>query len=148
MAQGLWGASKAFIAASLYRERKRPVLVVCPEVEDAEAFWRALKTFLGQESILYLPPLPGGEKPSLPTRAERILSLSDLLQGKAPILVSPLACLFDLLPSPESLRFSFISLCPQRLLPLGKGLPRNPSGDRVGGVQPPRRGAGSLLPSG
>ena len=118
MAQGLWGASKAFIAASLYRERKRPVLVVCPEVEDAEAFWRALKTFLGQESVLYLPPLPGGEKPSLPTRAERILSLSDLLQGKAPILVSPLACLFDLLPSPESLRFSFISLYPQRLLPL------------------------------
>ena len=117
MIQGLWEASKAFIAASLYQETRRPIFVLCPDAEEAGAFWRGLKTFLAKEAVLYFPPLPRTEASSLPIRIERILSLSDLLEGRAQILVAPLPSLFDPLPGSESLRFSFINLYPQRMIP-------------------------------
>ena len=116
LVQGLWGASKAFIAASLHKERRKPLLILCPGAEEAEAFWRALKAFAGKDSVLYLPPNPIGEKVPLQTRVERILSLSDLLHGRCEILVAPLESLSASLPSPEYLRFSFISLYPQRII--------------------------------
>ncbi len=116
LVQGLWGASKAFIAASLHKARRKPLLILCPGAEEAEAFWRALKAFAGKDSVLYLPPNPIGEKVPLQTRLERILSLSDLLHGRCEILVAPLESLSASLPSPEYLRFSFISLYPQRII--------------------------------
>ncbi|MDH7499549.1 MAG: hypothetical protein QHH30_04105, partial [candidate division NC10 bacterium] len=117
MARGLWGASKAFIASCLYREGKRPLLILCAGTQEGVDFWAALSTFLREAAILYFPPLPWGERPSLQTRMERVLSLSDLLQGSSQVMVVPLASLSAPLPPPDSLRFSFLTLYPQRIIP-------------------------------
>jgi len=116
MAQGLWGASKAFIASCLYREGRRPLLILSAGMKEGADFWSALKAFLREVAVLYFPPLPPREKPPLQTHMERILSLSDLLQGSSEVLVAPVASLSAPLPSPESLRFSFIHLYPQRII--------------------------------
>jgi len=115
MVQGLRGSSKALVAAFVHRNRKEPLLFLTVEIEEAQFLGRALQALMPQGSILYLPPSPGEGAP-LRHRLERVLCLFQLLQTPSTVLISPLASLLSPLPSPDDLRFSFLTLYPHRLI--------------------------------
>ncbi len=54
---GLAGAARSFLTALLFCRVERSLLVVCPEEKDAQAFASDLSLFLGEENVLYYPPL-------------------------------------------------------------------------------------------
>ncbi|HOW56459.1 MAG TPA: hypothetical protein PKZ12_00540, partial [Smithellaceae bacterium] len=56
-ATGLTGAARSFLVALLYERAEKSLLVICPEEKEAAAFARDLTLFLGEEEVLYYPPL-------------------------------------------------------------------------------------------
>lgn len=54
---GLAGGARSFLTALLFGRTGRTLLVVCPEEKDAAAFASDLMLFLGEEAVLYYPPL-------------------------------------------------------------------------------------------
>ena len=52
---GLYGSSRAYFLAEAFRAVNRPVLVVLPGPEEAEAFAEDLRFFLGSEEVLVYP---------------------------------------------------------------------------------------------
>jgi transcription-repair coupling factor (superfamily II helicase) len=56
-AGGLAGAARSFLVALLFERSEKSFLVVCPEEKDAMAYKADLSLFLGEENVLYYPPL-------------------------------------------------------------------------------------------
>ncbi len=54
---GLTGGARSFLTSLLYSRVGKTMLVVCPEEKDAMAFASDLTLFLGEEAVLYYPPL-------------------------------------------------------------------------------------------
>ncbi len=54
---GLSGSARAFAAALLFDRIGKPCVAVCPTEKEAAAFARDLALFLGDEAVLYYPPL-------------------------------------------------------------------------------------------
>lgn len=55
--RGLAGAARSFLTAQLFDRLEKSLLIVCPEEKDARAFAADLSLFLGEEKVLYYPPL-------------------------------------------------------------------------------------------
>jgi len=55
---GLTGSSAAYCLARLYSRRRCSILVVVPELKDAQSFMSDMRFFLesGRESLLFFPP--------------------------------------------------------------------------------------------
>ncbi len=54
---GLVGAARSYLVSLLFSRMEKTLLVVCPEEKEAAAFARDLLLFLGEESVIYYPPL-------------------------------------------------------------------------------------------
>jgi transcription-repair coupling factor (superfamily II helicase) len=54
---GLSGASRSYLVSLLFGRLEKTLLVVCPEEKEAAAFARDLILFLGEENVIYYPPL-------------------------------------------------------------------------------------------
>jgi transcription-repair coupling factor (superfamily II helicase) len=54
---GLAGSARSYLTALLFYRLGKSLLVVCPEEKDAQAFAADLSLFLGEENVLYYPPL-------------------------------------------------------------------------------------------
>ena len=54
---GLVGAARSYLVSLLFARLEKPLLVVCPEENEAAAFARDLILFLGEENVIYYPPL-------------------------------------------------------------------------------------------
>ena len=54
---GLVGASRSYMASLLFARLEQTFLVICPEEKEAAAFARDLILFLGEDNVIYYPPL-------------------------------------------------------------------------------------------
>lgn len=54
---GLAGSARSYLTALLFGRLEKSLLVVCPEEKDATAFASDLALFLGEDDVLYYPPL-------------------------------------------------------------------------------------------
>jgi len=54
---GLVGASRSYLASLLFARLEQTFLVICPEEKEAAAFARDLILFLGEDNVIYYPPL-------------------------------------------------------------------------------------------
>ena len=56
-AGGLAGAARSFVVSLLVKRLDKSLLVICPEEKEAKAFASDLSLFLGENNVLYYPPL-------------------------------------------------------------------------------------------
>ena len=54
---GLVGASRSYLASLLFARMEQTLLVVCPEEKEAAAMARDMILFLGEDNVIYYPPL-------------------------------------------------------------------------------------------
>ena len=54
--EGLEGAARAFVMALLFRQLRRPLIVISPTEKEAESCVRDLSLFLGEDQAFLLPP--------------------------------------------------------------------------------------------
>jgi len=54
---GLVGASRSYLASLLFAHMEQTLLVVCPEEKEAAAMARDMILFLGEDNVIYYPPL-------------------------------------------------------------------------------------------
>ncbi len=102
-ASGLVGAARSFLTALLFCRQERSLLVVCPEEKDAQAFASDLSLFLGEENVLYYPPLDflaidmfALQKEEVQARLEVMTSLQ--IRTKAVVVTSVAAMMQKVMP--------------------------------------------------
>ena len=54
---GLVGAARSYLVSLLFARLEKTLLVICPEEKEAASFARDLILFLGEENVIYYPPL-------------------------------------------------------------------------------------------
>ena len=104
---GLYGSSRAYLLAAVFRSVKRPVLAVLPDQESADAFASDLKFFLGPDDVLAYPqtevlpfePLAAHQD----IQAQRMEVLFSLLSKKTAVVVTPAPNLMQRVTPRESL---------------------------------------------
>lgn len=109
---GLTPTAKAVYAALLYRETRRPQILITDGAKQAEALFPLLRTFCdlldaGAAPLLLpaLDVLPGqGLSPHAEILAERAAALDRLAHGKCSMLVLPIAAAMTKLESPAYYR--------------------------------------------
>jgi transcription-repair coupling factor (superfamily II helicase) len=53
---GLAGSARAFVIALLFRQLRRPLIVILPTRKESETCVRDLRLFLGEDSAVWMPP--------------------------------------------------------------------------------------------
>ena len=115
--EGTWGSFARLLAAQTSRHLKRPILYVCPHLDDADRAFDDLKTF-GAERVEPLPAWEGEEEladATDETRAERLRVVS-MLAGSDPdrleglISPAPIQALCQPVPKPAALRDCSLAL--------------------------------------
>jgi transcription-repair coupling factor (superfamily II helicase) len=113
---GLKGSSKAYIL-SLWRERVRgPLLIIVPQLQDAESLLEDFRFFqtVGDFRSFHFPPwetFPYDQIPPHPEIIrERVKCLFSLLRGEEAVVISPLKALMQRVISPVDLKESTLSL--------------------------------------
>lgn len=110
---GLWGSSRAYFLASLFKERNRSFLIVTPDLEEAQSLQSDLRFFLGdsQRERVYLFPswevLP--YEPMSPTTeitARRMEVLFLQQERKTMLVVAPIQALMEPVLPPDILSSS------------------------------------------
>ena len=103
---GLYGASKALLLAILFRELNRPLVVVCPELDDARRLCQDLSQFLDGAETILLPPwdihpadIFSGQRT---VELKRIRALIKLSHGDRSIYVLPLTAFLQKIPPRET----------------------------------------------
>ncbi|MGI6605233.1 MAG: transcription-repair coupling factor [bacterium] len=108
LVHGVSGAQKAYLAARILEQVKRPALFLTSHLQQAETVAEDLATFLPGRSVLTFPPaevLPYeyyAESPEL--TAERLAVLSALVHKEDVLVVAPIAALSRRLPPPKVFR--------------------------------------------
>jgi transcription-repair coupling factor (superfamily II helicase) len=109
---GLAGSMRAMLAALLYREVSRTVVVVCPD--ESEGLRDDLESILGADHVLYLPDweiLPYDDfSPHEEIVGTRLCTLSALLGGRAAVVVVPARSFLRRVIPPDDLRDAIIAL--------------------------------------
>ena len=90
---GLYGSSRAYLLAAVFRSLKRPALAVLPDQESADVFAGDLRFFLGPDDVLVYPqtevlpfePLAAHQD----IQAQRMEVLFSLLSRKTAVIVTP-----------------------------------------------------------
>jgi len=114
--RGASGSSAALLFAILASDPGRPAAVIAPDIERAEA-WRDDLTFLlGEDRVVYVPPLDvvpwSAQFATAPVRDDRLHALLRLGDPDPPVAVIPAASLHRLLPSPEHIRSRAVEIAP------------------------------------
>jgi len=111
---GLWGASARYIAAGLSGCVGRPLLFICPRIDEAEATYEELAFLLPDKVHLFSPWDAFAEKAEiLPPEAlyQRFSVLNRLEKGSSPeIIVAAIQAILQPLPSKEVLSEGTITL--------------------------------------
>ncbi|MCA9752356.1 MAG: DEAD/DEAH box helicase, partial [Gemmatimonadetes bacterium] len=102
---GIACSAKSMAIAHLHRERGKPVLVVVPDQEEAEALLGDLEVVLGEERVLFFPEtevIPYDRRsPHVGILAERILTLASLADGEPAVVVTTARAIGGRLPVPD-----------------------------------------------
>jgi transcription-repair coupling factor (superfamily II helicase) len=114
--RGASGSSAALLFSILASDPGRPAAVIAPDIERAEA-WRDDLTFLlGQDRVVYIPPLDvvpwSAQSATAPVRDDRLHALLRLGDPDPPVAVIPAASLHRLIPSPETIRSRAVEIAP------------------------------------
>lgn len=103
---GLAGAARSFLTSLLFSRLEKSLLVVCPEEKDAMAYASDLSLFLGEDDVLYYPPLDflaidmfALQKEEAQARLEVMTHLQ--IKTKAVIVTSVAALMQKVMPFPE-----------------------------------------------
>ena len=115
--EGTWGSFARLLAAHLSRNLGRPILHVCPHIDDADRAYDDLKTF-GVPRVELLPAWEGEEEladATDETRAERLrvvalLSGGEELRHRGLVIPAPVQALCQPVPKPSALSDSSLSL--------------------------------------
>jgi transcription-repair coupling factor (superfamily II helicase) len=111
---GLAGSARAFVLAQLFLQLERPLLVVLPEQEGAEALRDDLEAILGPGRVPYLPEFETSpydvRSPHLSILDARLSALSHLLLGPRGVLVTTARSLATQVVAPEVLRRGILAL--------------------------------------
>ena len=114
--RGATGSSGALFLAHIAHVTNRAFAVVAPDIERAEAWRDDLAFLLGEDRVVYLPPLDvvswSGQTATGPIRDDRIQALIRLGDPEPPIAVIPAGSLHRLIPSPATLRARAIPVEP------------------------------------
>ena len=119
---GTWGSFARLLAALISDRLGRPILYVCPHIDDADNAADDLHTF-GAKSIEALPAWEGEEELADATdeiRAERLKLVSRISRlGKSKIIIStPVQALCQPIPKPQALEKSSLRLETDKTIPL------------------------------
>lgn len=124
--RGASGSSGALLLAALAEETRRPLAVIAPDLQRAEAWRDDLAFLLGDERVVYVPPLDvvawSNQHATAPVRDDRLHAICRLGDPDAPIAVIPAASLHRLVPPAALVRERCITMeigweCePERLL--------------------------------
>ncbi|GAB5402508.1 MAG: transcription-repair coupling factor [Aureliella sp.] len=111
--EGVWPGALAPLAAALYQKTRQPILLIVPQVAEAESAAAEVSELTGIEC---LPFPPGSEETELESlahqeTAQRLHVLSQLYrfqsgseaQKKPPLIVTTLPALMHSVPSPDTL---------------------------------------------
>ena len=115
--EGTWGSFARLLTAHIAKTLHRPILHICPHIDDADRAFDDLKTF-GAERVELLPAWEGEEEladATDETRAERlrIVSLLSGPEGGRPkdfVIAAPVQALCQPVPKPSALRESALAL--------------------------------------
>ncbi|MGD9402485.1 MAG: transcription-repair coupling factor [bacterium] len=109
---GLTGSMRSMLAALLYREVGRTVVVICPA--EAEKIKEDLESILGEDEVLYFPDweiLPYDEfSPHEEIVGTRLKTLSDLLGGRRGVVVVPVRAFVRNIIPPADLRAATVDV--------------------------------------
>jgi transcription-repair coupling factor (superfamily II helicase) len=117
LVEGTWGSFARLLTAHLSRTLQRPILHVCPHIEDADRAFDDLKTF-GAAGVDLLPAWEGEEDladATDETRAQRLRIVSRLANGNGDehpdlVIAAPVQALCQPIPKPAALRESSLEL--------------------------------------
>jgi transcription-repair coupling factor (superfamily II helicase) len=113
-ARGAAGSSASLLLAALARTPGFAAAVVAPDIERAEAWRDDLTFFLGEDRVVYLPPLDvvpwSTQAATAPVRDDRLHALLRLGDPDPPVVVIPAASLHRLIPPPQSIRTRAVAL--------------------------------------
>jgi len=124
--RGASGSSGALLLAALAEETRRPLAVIAPDLQRAEAWRDDLAFFLGEDRVVYVPPLDvvawSNQHATAPVRDDRLHAICRLGDPDSPIAVIPAASLHRLVPPAALVRERCVTVevgweCePERLL--------------------------------
>ena len=122
--RGASGSSGAVLLAALSEGARTPLAVIAPDLERAEAWRDDLGFLLGEDRVVYVPPLDvvpwSTQAATTPVRDDRLDALCRLGDPDPPIAVIPAASLHRLLPPPSVVR--------PRAIPIEPGWESEPDG--------------------
>ncbi|MCL5279854.1 MAG: transcription-repair coupling factor [Planctomycetes bacterium] len=115
--EGTWGSFARLLTAHLSRTLQRPILHVCPHLDDADRAFDDLKTF-GAAGVELLPAWEGEEDladATDETRSERLRIISLLADRDGGnhrnlVIAAPIQALCQPIPKPSALRESSLEL--------------------------------------
>ncbi len=115
--EGTWGSFARLLTGHIAKTLHRPILHVCPHIDDADRAFDDLRTF-GAERVELLPAWEGEEEladATDETRAERLRIVSLLSDPEAGppkdfVMVAPVQALCQPVPKPSALRASALAL--------------------------------------
>ena len=112
--RGASGSSAALLLAALAKTPGRAAAVIVPDIERAEAWRDDLAFLLGDDRVVYLPPLDvvpwSAQTATAPVRDDRLHALLRLGDSDPPVAVIPAASLHRLIPPPASIRSRAIAI--------------------------------------
>ena len=112
--RGASGSSGALVLAALLEGNPRPMAVIAPDIDRAEAWRDDLEFLLGEDRVVYLPPLDvvawSHQLATAPVRDDRLQAIVRLGDPHPPIAVLPAAALHRLVPKPDRVRARAITL--------------------------------------
>ena len=112
--RGAAGSSGALALAALLEQTGRPIAVIAPDIDRAEAWRDDLSFLLGEDRVVYLPPLDvvpwSNQLATAPVRDDRLHAIIRLGDPDPPVAVLPAAALHRLVPAPERVRSRAITL--------------------------------------
>ena len=104
IATGSVGASISLVAAAMHQQTKRPVLIVCAHLDEAEDLLAETHA-IGQSGSEIFPALelaPGESSVSAELFANRAAKIAQIRAGQVPeILITPIAALMQPVPSAQ-----------------------------------------------
>ena len=106
--RGASGSSAQLLLSILARRSGRPLAVVTPDIDRAEAWRDDLAFFLGEDRVVYVPPLDtvpwSAQLATAPVRDDRLYAWTRLGDPDPPVVVIPAASLHRLVPTPDAIR--------------------------------------------
>ncbi len=123
---GTWGSFARLLAAFISNKLERPILYICPHIDDADKATDDLHTF-GARSVAPLPAWEGEEELADATdeiRAERlklVSRISHLAESKI-IIPAPAQALCQPIPKPQALEESCLQLQTDKTVPMEQAI--------------------------